>query len=119
MDPNPSNPPLYFDLPVKDGKIQPAIVAKWVANAPLAMIDQYVPNMKKLHAIAMDIGDKDGLLPSNKELDETLTRFGVAHSYELYDGDHTNKVAERIEMKMLPFFSNNLSFTVARRPGTR
>ncbi len=34
--PNPQNPPFYFDLPAKDGKLQPAIVAKWVANAPLA-----------------------------------------------------------------------------------
>ena len=39
--PNPGNPPLYLDLPVKDGKVRPDIVAKWVANAPLEMIDQY------------------------------------------------------------------------------
>lgn len=57
--PNPNNPPLYLDFPVKDGKIQPAIVAKWAANAPLAMVDQYIPNLKKLHAIAFDIGNQD------------------------------------------------------------
>jgi S-formylglutathione hydrolase FrmB len=117
--PNPDNPPLYFDLPVKNGEIQPAIVAKWVANAPLAMLDQYVVNLKKLHAMAIDIGDKDGLLPSNQELDRTLTRFGVAHTYDLYEGDHTNKVAQQLELKVLPFFSNNLSFTVNRRGGTQ
>ena len=25
----------------------------WAANAPLAMIDQYVPNLKKLYAVAI------------------------------------------------------------------
>ena len=36
--PNPSNPPLYLDLPVKDGKVRPDVVAKWVANAPIEMV---------------------------------------------------------------------------------
>src|SRR5688572_15570860 len=37
--PNPGNPPLFLDLPMKDGKVRPDIVAKWVANAPLEMVD--------------------------------------------------------------------------------
>jgi S-formylglutathione hydrolase FrmB len=44
--PNPANPPLYLDLPTNDGKVRPEIVAKWAANAPLAMIDQYIPSLK-------------------------------------------------------------------------
>jgi S-formylglutathione hydrolase len=107
--PNPGNPPLYLDLPIKDGKLRPEIVAKWAANAPLAMIDQYVPSLKAYHAIAMDIGTKDGLLASNKELDQALTRFAITHGFEEYEGDHTNKVAERIEQHVLPFFSDKLS----------
>jgi len=117
--PNPKNPPLYFDLPVRNGEIQPAIVAKWVANAPLAMLDQYVPSLKRLRAFAIDIGDKDGLIGSNRELDEALTRFGVAHTFEVYDGDHVNKVGERIELKVLPFFATNLSHTTTRSSATR
>src|SRR5580765_1325785 len=54
--PNPANPPLFLDLPVKDGKVRPEIVAKWAANSPLAMIDQYIPNLKTYRAIGMDIG---------------------------------------------------------------
>ena len=108
--PNPNNPPLYLDLPVKDGKVQPDVVARWAANAPLAMVGQYIPNLKTYHAIAMEVGTQDGLLASNKELEQTFTRFGVQHTYEEYDGDHTNKVFERIERNVLPFFSKNLSF---------
>jgi S-formylglutathione hydrolase FrmB len=107
--PNPANPPLYLDLPMKDGKVRPEIVAKWAANAPLAMIDQYVPSLKRYRAIAIDVGTKDNLLASNKALEQAMTRYGIAHTYEEYDGDHTNRVADRIEMHVLPFFSSNLS----------
>ncbi|HWC16852.1 MAG TPA: alpha/beta fold hydrolase, partial [Terriglobales bacterium] len=40
--PDPKNPPLYLDLPTKDGEPQPEVLAKWAANAPLAFIDQYI-----------------------------------------------------------------------------
>jgi enterochelin esterase-like enzyme len=106
--PNPKNPPLYLDLPVKDGKVRPDIVAKWVANSPLEMLEQHVADLGKYYAIAIDIGTKDPLLGSNKELHAAMTRLRVPHLYEEYDGDHTNKVRERIELNVLPFFSKNL-----------
>ena len=108
--PNPRNPPLYLDLPVKDGKPQPDVIAKWAANAPLAMLPQYVANLKKYKAIAIEVGTKDSLYRTNKELDDMMTSFGITHSYDEYDGDHTNKVYERIEKDTLPFFSEQLSF---------
>jgi enterochelin esterase-like enzyme len=117
--PNPNNPPLYLDLPVKDGQVQPAIVAKWAANAPLAMVGQYIPNLRMYHAIAIEVGTKDGLLATNKELEQAFTRFGVMHTYAEYEGNHTNKVFERIEQNVLPFFSNNLSFATKTSNATR
>jgi len=117
--PNPNNPPLYLDLPIQDGKVRPEIVAKWAANAPLAMLDQYVPNLKTYGAIAMDVGTKDNLITTNKRLEQALTAFGVAHTFEDYDGDHTNKVFERIEMKVLPFFASHLSFETKTTTSTR
>jgi S-formylglutathione hydrolase FrmB len=112
--PNPKNPPFFFDLPVKGGQPQPEVVARWAANAPLAMVDQYLPNLKKYRAIAIDVGDKDGLNASNKELSRRLADFAIANSFELYEGDHTNRIPERVETKVLPFFSNNLSLTAGK-----
>ena len=55
-----SNPPLYLDLPVKDGKVRPEIVAKWAANAPLTMVDQYVAEPEpSIIRSAIEIGTKD------------------------------------------------------------
>ena len=107
--PNPNNPPLYLDLPVKDGKVRPDIVAKWAANAPLTMVERYVAGLNAFYAIAIDIGTKDNLLTSNRQLDQALTRLKIPHSYEEYDGDHTNRVGERIERNLLPFFSKSLA----------
>jgi S-formylglutathione hydrolase len=114
--PNPTKPPFYLDLPVKDGQPQPAIMAKVAANAPLAMIDQYIPNLKKLHAIAFDAGSKDvGIAASNKVLNSVLNDYQIKHTYEEYDGDHINRIGERIEKKVLQFFSENLSFEQPKR----
>jgi hypothetical protein len=113
--PNPKNPPQFFDLPTKDGQVVPEIAAKWIANSPLAMVDQYSSNLKKYKAFMMDVGLQDGLMASNKEMDESLTRLGVTHTYETYEGDHTNHVKERWVEKVVPFFSNNLSFTASKK----
>ena len=108
--PNPMNPPQFFDMPEKDGEAQPLVTARWLANSPLVMVDQYVPNLKKYRALAMDCGLQDGLIASNQDLDQALVRLGVAHSFETYEGDHMNRVKERFETKVLPFFSSHLDF---------
>ena len=71
--PNPKNPPLYLDLPVKDGAVQPEVLAKWAANAPLAFVDQYIGALRSYRAIAIDVGDRDGLR------DRKSTRLNSSH----------------------------------------
>ena len=106
--PNPANPPLYLDLPTKNGEVVPSVAVKWAANSPVAMLDQYVPNLKKYKAIALDIGLQDNLITSNKVLVEAMTRYGIVHTFETYEGDHGNRIPQRLEEKVLPFFSRHL-----------
>jgi enterochelin esterase-like enzyme len=113
--PNPKNPPNYSDLPTVNGEPQPMVVAKFAANSPFVMASQYVTSLRRYKAIMVDVGTQDGLAASNRQLVELLADLKVPHTFETYEGDHTNKVAERIETKVLPFFSNNLSFTAPRR----
>jgi hypothetical protein len=117
--PNPANPPLYLDLPTKNGEVQPAVAVKWAANSPVAMLDQYVPNLKQMKAVALDIGLQDNLITSNQVFVDALKRFGVAHTFETYEGDHGNRIPQRLEEKVLPFFSNNLSFEQRRESSRR
>jgi S-formylglutathione hydrolase FrmB len=106
--PNPDNPPEYFDLPFKNGELDRQVAAKWLANAPLLMVDQYVPSLKRYRAIALDVGNADPLRADNVNLDAALTRLRVPHVFEEYEGDHGNRVPERFASKVLPFFSQQL-----------
>ena len=109
--PNPKNPPFFVDLPVHNGETQPMVLAKWAANAPLAMIDQYIGNIRRLRAIAFDAGDKDAQIAATiKDLDKDLNGYDIAHTFSIYEGNHLSGVAERIRTKVIPFFSTNLSF---------
>src|SRR6188508_2306019 len=78
---NPNNPPTFYDLPVVDGQPQPAIAAKWVANSPLAMVDQYLTSLKKYKSIMIEVGTQDTLAGSNRQLDESFTKFGIPHTF--------------------------------------
>jgi S-formylglutathione hydrolase FrmB len=107
---DPRNPPLFLDLPVKDGKPQPVIAAKWMANSLMVMLEQYAPSLKKMKAIQMNVGLQDGLLETNRDMDQALTRAGVAHNFETFEGDHNGQVGLNFETKVLPFFTRQLAF---------
>jgi enterochelin esterase-like enzyme len=108
--PDPKNPPLYFDLPTRDGVPVPEIVAKFAANSPLAFVDQYIGNLKQYRAVAMDVGDQDGLRIDAGKLHDIFDNYGIANSFEIYPGTHTSAVADRFQNHVMPFFSKNLCF---------
>lgn len=112
--PNPKAPPFYLDLPTKDGVAQPGVLARWAANSPLAMLDQYVANLRRYTAIALDVGDRDGLRTDTAELHRLLDTYGIGNTFELYPGDHVSAVADRMQNHVLPFFSRNLVFGSAK-----
>lgn len=108
--PNPNNPPLYLDLPYKNGELQKDVVSKWAANAPLSFVDQYISELKKYNGISIDVGDQDGLKVDTEKLHDVLDSYKVPNGFEIYSGTHTSAVADRFQNHVLPFFSKNLCF---------
>ncbi|MEO5774921.1 MAG: alpha/beta hydrolase-fold protein [Sphingomicrobium sp.] len=108
--PNPNKPPFYADLATKDGKIDDLVMGKWAANAPVALVPQYLPGIRSLTAIGMDTGDKDFVRDDVEAMHAELLKFGVKHDWELYEGDHGNRVSERLERIVFPFFARHLKF---------
>ena len=106
--PNPKNPPFYADMPLKDGAVDQSVLDRWAANSPIVLASSHVPQLKSFVAIASDGGDKDGLTKDATVMHEQLDRFGIQNSFEVYDGNHTNHIAERFETKVLPFFTAHL-----------
>jgi enterochelin esterase-like enzyme len=112
--PNPNNPPLFLDLATKDGAPQPDVLARWAANAPLALLDQYVGSLRQYRAIAIDVGDEDRLRAETAKLHEALDKYGIAHGFEVYAGTHTSKVADRFQNHVLKLFGGSLCFEACR-----
>lgn len=109
--PNPMNGPLFLDIPFGEDGIREEIQNKLAANATLNVLDQYIFNLKKLDAIGMDAGEQDfSISGTTRELHERLENYGIDHFYESYQGDHLNRIGERIYEHVLPFFSQRLKF---------
>jgi enterochelin esterase-like enzyme len=108
--PNPINPPLYLDLPYKNGELQQDVINKWAANAPLVFVDQYIHQLETYHGIALEVGDQDQLKVDAQKLHEVLDHYGLSNSFEIYAGTHTSAVADRIQNHVMPFMSRNLCF---------
>lgn len=106
--PNPKKPPFYVDLPTSNGAVDRSVLARWAANAPLSMLDQYVFNLKQYRAIAIDVGDQDGLRVDAEELHQRMDLFGVGNTFEIYSGDHGSAVSSRFQNNVLPFFGRVL-----------
>ncbi len=114
--PAPDRPHLYVEYPFAmrgDSLVRnPAVAARW--KPPLSMVEQYRANLRRLK-ISFDAGASDGLtdIPVNvRALDSTLTRLGVPHFAEVYEGGHGDRIRERLERVVFPFFSRSL-----RSPG--
>lgn len=113
--PDPSKPPFFSEYPASenggDSERSAAVLARWQSNIPTYMADQFVTNLRRLRGIAFDAGTQGIELTiqnSNRQFAEALKRNRVEHTFEVFDGGHTDKLRERIETKMLPFFSRTL-----------
>ena len=108
--PDPKNPPLYFDLPFRNGVAQPQVLARWTANSPLEFVDQYIYNLREYRGIAMDVGDQDPLRFDARKVYQILDSYGLAATFTIYPGTHTSGVAYRFQDHVIPFFSRTLCF---------
>lgn len=106
--PNPNKPPFYLDLPTGDDASRNSVLAQWAANAPLAMAEQNIFNLRRYSAIAIDVGDRDGLRVDAEAFHNLLKDSNVANTFEIYDGDHVSGVAQRFERHVAPFFDRAL-----------
>ncbi|WAT16938.1 alpha/beta hydrolase-fold protein [Aurantiacibacter sp. MUD11] len=92
----------------EDGSLDPLVNYRLAANSPIVLLPQYLPELHALEGFAMDIGDQDFLLEPNRQWREQLDHFGIEYDFELYEGDHGNRIRERIRTHVLPFFAEHL-----------
>ncbi len=101
--------PHHFDAGLQEDEIiAPGVLARIAANSIIPMLPQYLPTLRAMDGIALDVGDQDGLKADNDALHAELDRFGITHTYEVYEGGHGDKITARIRSHVLPFFAQHL-----------
>ncbi len=118
FSPSPSDPPFLTDFPfeVVDGQVVRAApgAERWEAQMPLYMIDTYAENLSRLRGLRFDTAlvEEFSHIPlTSKAFSDALTQRGIAHQFEMYNGDHRNRLwgaQGRLYTELLPYFSSLL-----------
>ncbi len=112
--PNPSRP-MFADLPYREegGRLveNPETMKLWQEHMPLYAVVRYRDNLMHLRGLYIDYGLQDQFshIPVGiRAISDELTQLGVPHVLASYTGDHGNHVRDRLEMAVMPFFSEML-----------
>ena len=109
FSPDLHNPPLGVDWPYDaKGHPVPEVIARWKANMLTEIAMKYAAGGRRLAALGFDVGRQDDLLPEAQQLDKQMTKLGIAHQFSEYDGDHNNRIHERMEKVVLPLMAKEL-----------
>ena len=65
-----------------------------------------------LRGLFLDYGEHDGGQRNGTQFSKALADRSIPHTFEIYaGGDHNNKIKERLETRVFPFFSDTLDFS--------
>lgn len=113
FSPNKERAPMFVDHPFIEHKgrmtrNEPAY-SNYRSKMPLYLIEQKRANLLKLRGIALDVGEFEEfshIRNATPMLSNELSKRAIPHSFEIYkDGDHGNKIKERLSTKVIPFFT--------------
>lgn len=118
FSPNPARAPFPVDFPFqeRDGRIEKNESAYnlWRSKMPLYMVDENKQNLLKLRGLFVDYGEKEEFshIRSGSQLfSKALAERNIPHGFEVYKyGDHGSRIRERVETRVLQFFSEKLVF---------
>ncbi|MDQ3750453.1 MAG: alpha/beta hydrolase-fold protein [Acidobacteriota bacterium] len=110
--------PLFVSFPFKEVERrlvpnEPAF-SQFRSKMPLYQVEQYRESLLRLRGIYIDYGQNEEfshIRIASRKFSNELTERGIPHTFEIYkDGDHSSKIKERIETRVLQFFSRTLDF---------
>jgi S-formylglutathione hydrolase FrmB len=113
--PAPAAPPLYVEFPaaVVDGEVVATPGADRMAAAlPLAHAAERVEALRSLRGLALDTAfdDEFAHIPTAaKAFSDSLVALEVPHVFEVYEGDHRNRMRERMATRILPWVDARLA----------
>lgn len=117
LDPDPASP-IFGDPPFRlvNGQLRtdPEAFRRIASNMPANMVIPLLPNILQLRAIFIEYGAQENfthIIIGAQELSQRLAAAGVAHTLEVFEGDHVDHLTERIANHLLPWASRQLCAT--------
>jgi S-formylglutathione hydrolase len=122
FSPNTERAPFYADFPFqeRDGGLEkdPQAYARWTSKMPLYMVDENKQNLLKLRGIFLDYGQNEQfshIRITTTLFSKALADRSIPHVFEVYEGaDHGSKIRERVETRLLKFFSDRLDYSTPK-----
>lgn len=119
FSPNVHNSPFKGDLPyiyeIDKIVLKEMIWKKWLSFSLTYddLLIKYINGVNDIDshpkALKFDLGSEDRYVKSNERFSVKLKEWNIDHQFEVYDGNHLNRIHNRITNSVLPFFSANLS----------
>lgn len=114
LAPEPDRPPLYFEPSYRvegDSMVPTGAAARMEAALPMANVADHADGLKRLRGLGFDVAFDDEfehIPPSTVAFSDTLVAMEVPHVFEVYDGDHRNRMSERLPGRVLPWIDARL-----------
>lgn len=112
--PNPRRVPYFIDYPWVQTdtvfRVDSVLAERW-RDTPLELLGRQPRKVLSRINFAFDAGDRDAFtdIPIQVErLHAILESRGILHFYEIFHGSHGDRIRERVNMQLLPFFSRVL-----------
>lgn len=103
--------PLYVRFPWTVGaggiSVTDSIAEQW-RNTPLGIVRRTSPRVLRSLRIGFDAGNGDAFrdIPAEvRALHALLQKKGIPHEFEMFRGTHGDRIRERLETRVMPFFS--------------
>lgn len=115
MSPNPAAP-MKVDFPYRLVRgellrVHPAY-EQWLARLPVHAVEAHRDNLLRLRLLALDFGLDDQFAhipPSAMAFSDALYRNRIPHRLDVYQGDHREMVADRLERLIFPMVADALA----------
>lgn len=114
--PRPASSAAHEPLPFAPdtlGHLRPdaAVLRSWREHLPLERLARDRQAFGRFAAIGLDYGRSDQIASvgeGTRDFARALDRYGIRYTLDAYDGGHIDRVRERFERVVLPFFARTL-----------
>jgi S-formylglutathione hydrolase FrmB len=93
-------------------KTDPQAYARIAENMPANMVAPLLPRIAKLKGIVIEFGAQENfthIVIGAEETAERLTQAGISNTLEVFQGNHTSHMQQRISAHMLPWMSAQIA----------